>query len=87
MARTKYKIVPHFRSLDELVEFFDTQDMGDYLKDMPEAKFDVNIKRRTHLFALDAELASKLTEIAKSKQTSAESLINAWLKEKIQQKA
>ena len=87
MARTKYKIVPRFRSLDELVEFFDTQDMGDYLKDMPEAKFHVNIKRRTHLFAMDAELASKLTEIAKSKQTSAESLINAWLKEKIQQKA
>jgi hypothetical protein len=87
MARAKYKIVPRFRSLDELVEFFDTQDIGNYLKDMPEAKFDVNIKRRTHLFALDAELASKLTEIAKSKQTSAESLINAWLKEKIQQKA
>lgn len=87
MARAKYKIVPHFRSLDELVEFFDTQDMGDYLKEMPEAKFDVNIKRRTHLFALDAELAGKLTEIAKSKQTSTELLINAWLKEKIQQKA
>lgn len=87
MARAKYKVVPRFRSLDELVEFFDTQDMGDYLKDMPEAKFDVNIKRRAHLFALDAELASKLTEIAKTKQTSAESLINTWLKEKIQQKA
>ena len=87
MPKTKSKNIPRSRPLDELVEFFDTQDMGDYLKDMPEAKFDVNIKRRTHLFALDAELASKLTEIAKSKQTSAESLINAWLKEKIQQKA
>ena len=87
MARAKYKIVPRFRSLDELVEFFDTQDMGDYLKDKPEVKLKVDIKRRTHLFALDAELAGKLTEIAKSKQTSTESLINTWLKEKIQQKA
>jgi isocitrate lyase len=87
MARAKYKVVPRFRSLDELVEFFDTQDMGDYVKDIPEAKFKVDIKRRTHLFALDAELASKLTEIAKSKQTSTESLINTWLKEKIEQKA
>jgi hypothetical protein len=84
MVRAKYKIVSHLRAL---VEVFDTKDMGDYLKSMPEAKFEVDIKRRTHLFALDAELASKLTEIAKSKQTSAESLINAWLKEKIQQKA
>ena len=85
MARTKTKSIPRFRSLDELVEFFDTQDMGDYLKEMPEAKFEVDIKRKTHLFALDAELAGKLTEIAKSKRTSSESLINAWLKEKIQQ--
>jgi hypothetical protein len=85
MARTKTKIMPHFRSLDELVEFFDTQDMGEYLKEMAEAKFEVDIKRRTHLFALDAELARKLTEIAKAKRTSSESLINAWLKEKIQQ--
>jgi hypothetical protein len=85
MARTKTKSIPRFRSLDELVEFFDTQDMGEYLKEMPEAKFEVDIKRRTHLFVLDAELAGKLTEIAKSKQTSSESLINAWLKEKIQQ--
>ena len=85
MARTKTKSMPRFRSLDELVEFFDTQDMGEYLKEMPEAKFEVDIKRRTHFFALDAELASKLTEIAKSKRTSSESLINAWLKEKIQQ--
>ena len=87
MVRAKYKIVPRFRSLDELVEFFDSQDMGDYVKDMPETVFKVDIKRKTHLFALDAELASKLTEIAKSKQTSAGSLINAWLKEKIQQKS
>jgi len=85
MAKTKSKNIPRFRSLDELVEFFDTQDMGEYLKEMSEAKFEVDIKRRTHLFALDAELAIKLTEIAKSKRTSSESLINAWLKEKIQQ--
>lgn len=84
MARAKYKIIPHLRAL---VEVFDTQDMGDYLKYMSEAKFKVDIKRRTHLFALDAELAGKLTEIAKSRQTSTESLINAWLKEKIQQRA
>jgi hypothetical protein len=87
MTRVKYKVVPRFRSLGELVEFFDTQDMGDYLKDKPEAKFKVNIKRSTHLFALDAELAGKLAEIAKLKQTSVESLVNAWLKEKIQQRA
>jgi hypothetical protein len=86
MAKSKPKILPHFRSLDELVKFFDTHDLGEYWDEMPEAHFEVDIKRRTHLFALDAELADKLTEIAKSRQMSSGSLLNAWLKEKIQEK-
>ena len=87
MAKSKPKTLPHLRSLDKLVRFFDTHDLGEYWDEMPEAHFEVDIKRRTHLFALDAELADKLTEIAKSKQISSDSLINAWLKEKIQEKA
>lgn len=87
MAKSKPKTLPHLRSLDELVKFFDTHDLGEYWDEMPEAHFEVDIKRRTHLFALDAEFADKLTEIAKSRQISSDSLITAWLKEKIQEKA
>jgi hypothetical protein len=57
--------------------------MGDYWEKMPEAHFDVNIKRRKHLVALEEDIVDKLTEIAKSKKVSSESLINAWLKDKI----
>jgi len=84
MAKSRQRNLPHFGSLDELVKFFDTHDLGEYWDEMPEAHFEVDIKVRKHLFALDAELAVKLTEIAKSKQISSETLINAWLKEKIQ---
>ena len=83
MAKSKSRSLPRFRSLDELVEFFDSHDLGEYWDQMPEVHFEVDIKRKKHLFALDAELASKLTEIAKSRQISSEALINAWLREKI----
>lgn len=83
MGKNKPKSLPHFKSLDELVEFFDTQDLGEYWNEMPEANFEVNIKRQAHFFAIDTELADKLTEIARSKQTSSEQLINSWLREKI----
>jgi hypothetical protein len=86
MAKNKSKSLPRFRSLDELVEFFETHDLGEYWNEMPEANFEVDIKRRTHLFALEAELASKLTEIAKSRKISSEALINTWLREKIQER-
>lgn len=85
MKKSENKILPHFSSLDELVNFFDTHDMGEFYEQMPEADFEVDIKRRKYLFALDAEVAKKLTEIAKSKQITSEALANVWLIEKIKE--
>lgn len=75
--------LPSFASLDELVEFVDTHDMGEYEKDLPEVHFEINIKRKTHLVAIDEETNNRLTEIAEQEQTPAESLVNSWLKEKL----
>ena len=83
MEKNRRKTPPRLKSVKELVEFFETHDMGDYWEKMPEAHFDVNIKRRRHLVALEEDIVDKLTEIAKSKKVSSESLINAWLKDKI----
>ncbi len=68
---------------DELVEFFDTHDLGECWDQMPEVHFEVDIKKRMHLFAIDGELASKLTQIAGAKQIVSQKLINSWLREKI----
>lgn len=46
MKSDKQKI-PEFGSLQELVDFFDTHDLGDYLERMPEAKFEVNLKKHS----------------------------------------
>lgn len=67
----------------DLIEWFERDDLGDYLKQMPEVNFDVDIKRRRHLIRLDPELSAKVTSIAKAKNTSSESLINSWVREKI----
>lgn len=83
MERSKAKKLTPTKSLDELVEFFETQDMGEVWEQLPAAQFDVDIKSRKHLVAIEEELAGELTKIAKSQCTSSESLINAWLKEKV----
>jgi len=75
--------MPKFTSLDKLVEFFNTHDMGDYWDEMPEVHFDIDIKRRTHLFFLDEDLAERLTAIAKAKRISSRTLIDEWLREKV----
>lgn len=83
MAGSRSKRLPTFESLDQLVEFFDSHDLGDYVDRMPEGDFEVDIKRRKHLVAIDAEIIPKLNEIAKSKRVSSEKLINTWLREKV----
>ena len=77
------KRLPRFKSLDALVEFFDHADLGEYWDSTSDARFDVHIKKRTHLVAIDADLAQKLAVIARSKRTSPEGLVDSWLREKI----
>ncbi|HEX9735642.1 MAG TPA: CopG family antitoxin [Thermoanaerobaculia bacterium] len=70
-------------SVDELVRFFDAHDMGAHWDEMPEVHFDVDIKRRAHLVAVDDDLVDKIAEVARTKHVSSESLINALLREKL----
>ena len=83
MAENNSQKLPPFRSLDEMVEFFDTHDMGEHEEGLPEANFEVHLFRKTHLVAIDEEINNRLTEIAEQERTPAESLVNSWLKEKI----
>jgi len=79
--------MPEFDSVDALVKFFETHDLGDYLEQMPAVDFDVDIQKRTHLFVIDEELANKVTEIAQAKRVPSETLIEVWLREKVLEQA
>ena len=83
MRKNKFKSLPKFDSLSELVGFFDSHDMGDYWDRLPDAEFDINSKSKKHLIAVDKEIIPKLNRMAKSKKIPAETLVNTWLREKL----
>lgn len=83
MAKNKGKAPVLPTSLDALVKYFDTHDLGDEWEKMPEAAFDIDIQKRTHLIAIDEELIERVAVIAKARHVPAEELINSWLKEKM----
>lgn len=83
MATNKKKDIPAKSSLAELVQFFETHDMGELWDQMPEVDFDIDLRRRRHLVALDDDLAGKVAKLAQSRHVSSESLINALLREKL----
>ncbi len=86
MAKSKQERDPipeHFKSIEEAAEFWDSHDLGDYWDLTREAHFDVDIKNRVFLTALEPKLAKRLTECARQQGLSTETLINVWLSEKL----
>ena len=43
IVESERKTLPKFDSIEDLVEFFDENDLGDYLENMPEVEFEVNL--------------------------------------------
>lgn len=83
MAESNSKKLPQFNSNQELVEFFDTHDMGEYDNELPEVAFDINICKNHYLVSVGDHLMTELLEVAKAEQVSVEILLDSWLKEKL----
>ena len=83
MAKSKSQNLPQWRSLDELVDYFDSHDMGKHLERMPEVDVEVDIKRKRHVVVIDNDILAQIGEAAKKKSVSSEELINTWLRDKL----
>ena len=76
-------IPKHFQSLAEAGDFWDSHDLTDYWDLTREVHFEVHIERRVFLTALEPQLAKKLTDCARQRGVTSETLINVWLTEKL----
>ena len=73
----------HFGSIEEAADFWDSHDLADYWNLTRKADFEVDIRRRVFLTALEPELAKKVADCARRQGISTETLINLWLSEKL----
>ncbi|MEM8638824.1 MAG: CopG family antitoxin [Cyanobacteria bacterium P01_G01_bin.54] len=81
MAESKEKSLPSFGSTQELVDFFDEQDLGEYA--LPEVQFDVDIRQRQHFVTVNERLMGRLMRTAKMRQISVEELVDVLLSEQL----
>jgi len=70
------------RQLADVIEYLDTQDIGDELEAMPEVHFEIHMLPRRKFYPLDAQLSEELRNIAGKRGISAETLLNQWVREK-----
>ena len=81
--KAKTTSVSKSRTLKELSNFWDTHDAADY--PLNRVEFEVNVSARQYYVAVDPDLLAKVRQVAHSRGLSAESLINLWLQERLQQ--
>lgn len=72
------------RSYREIGEYWDTHDVSDIWDRTRAAKFDVKIESEQTLYGVEKELSDTINRVAKQRGVSSETLVNLWLKEKIQ---
>lgn len=83
MRKGKKTALSGLGSMDALVDYFDSHDLGDMLDDLPEEHFDVKLSKHFHLIPVRASIATRVAKVAHSRRTSSEELINSWLEEKL----
>ena len=81
MKENKQKKLPEFESNQDVIDFFENNDLGEY--ELAETDFEVNLKRNHYLVSVDEDLMNKLLEVAKEQQVSVEMLLHSCLKEKL----
>ena len=73
------------RSYKEISEFWDNHDLTDFWDRTKSAKFEVDIESEVTYYALDSKLSRKIQSVARKRGVSADTLLNLWIQEKLQE--
>ena len=73
------------KSYKDIGEFWDTHDLSDFWEKTKKTEFKVDIKTEITYYSLDKRLAEQVQSIAQRRGISADTLINLWIQEKLQE--
>ena len=69
----------------EIGDFWDTHDLADFWNKTKEASFEVDIESEITYYAVDRMLSERIQAIAQKRGITADTLINLWVQEKLQE--
>ena len=73
------------QSYKEIGEFWDTHDLVDHWEQTHPVDFEIDIQSEAIYYALDTNLSAKVRSMAEQRGFSAETLLNLWVQEKLQE--
>ncbi len=66
-----------------MARFWDTHDLADYWAQTRPQEFEVAYQAEVTYFAIKSSLAAMLSEIARRREVSPETLLNAWVRDRL----
>lgn len=85
MADERLSSISKARSLEEMAAFWDTHSLADYEGEIHEVEMTFDASARRTYVGIDPELMADLRRIAKQRQISTQTLINLWLRQRVDQ--
>lgn len=78
-------IPEEFEDINAAAQFWDRHSLADYWDDTEEVHFAVDLQRSVFLVPLEHNLARRLANVARRQGLSAETLVNLWVSDHLQQ--
>lgn len=77
-------ISKHFKSPEDAGDFWDTHDLSDYWDKIKEVDLRFNLRKRRYYISILPGIEKRLELISEKQGVSIETIVNIWLKEKLQ---
>ena len=87
MGNTKTSRLPKFSSLQEIADFWDTHSLADYDDETQDVEITFDPSARRTYIGIEPELLADLKHIAQEQRVSLQTLVNVWLRQRVDQLA
>ena len=85
MKKSKREPIPkHFKSPKDAGDFWDTHNLADYWEKTKESALLFNLRKRRCYISILPGIEKKLERISEKQGVAIETIVNVWLKEKLQ---
>jgi allophanate hydrolase subunit 1 len=81
----KVSSISQTRTMEEMADFWDTHSLADYDDQTYEVEITFDPSARRTFVSIEPELLSDLRRIARERRVSTQTLVNLWLRQRVDQ--
>ena len=85
MAENRVSSISQARTLEEMADFWDTHSLADFDNQTHEVEMTFDPSARRSVVGIETELMAEIRRIAKERQVSTQTLVNVWLRQRVDQ--